>query len=73
MSDASIIVQSLKKEIETFQKSRASIKKLLFEKCSADLLKNLQKFIDISLQNPNSLEEDLEIFKNRFFEVMEWE
>ena len=73
MTDASIILEKIRSEIKAYEKSRAASKKILYEKCTAEIVANLHTFLEIILKDEGLEEMNSSVIKNKLFDIMEWD
>ena len=73
-SDSSIIVEKIKKEINSYESSRAKGKKLIFEKSTPELLNSLEQFLNDFFDKYSKTEEVEEIseFVEHLYSTLGW-
>jgi len=73
-SDSSIIVEKIKKEINSYESSRAKGKKLVFEKSTPELLNSLEQFLNDFFDKYSKTEEVEEIneFVGHLYSTLGW-
>lgn len=72
MSDASLIIEKIRKEIESYSDSNQKTKKLIFENTTTALLSKLEKFLDSALSEVNLSEIEQEDFRNQLYKKLGW-
>lgn len=73
-SDSSIIVEKIKKEINSYESSRAKGKKLIFEKSTPELLNSLVQFLNDFFDKYSKTEkvEEINEFVDHLYSTLRW-
>ena len=72
MNDATLIIEKIKKEIESYSGSNARDKKLLFDSITPDLMSKLQKFLESALSNHELFDQNDDEFIKDFYQQLGW-